>query len=770
MADINTGDFSRWYRGFPSPTQNQVLPNTGNFSIWSKGSPALIQYLVTSVTYTGDYLLKSRLIKYVLNNYILKAATERVRLGSYLLGATLFKTVGASYTLVSNLFGNIGSEYYLDAYLIYLKTGSYLLSSTLFKTISDTYKFTSRLVGIVSSSFLLKATLFKHFTNSYVLRMSISELLRQLYLTYITFDVYGLLSPGVQQGGSRVISNPHILNKIYVYVKDTGLAGDTIIDINKGGVSIFAAPADRIYIHHDDLNKFVEKEVNVKLTKGDVLSVDIDGVSTNASELSVIFHLDTYTGLKPQVTNVDILDDSFLLSKEHIWITDKLKFKIRFENSMDVSITPTVSLITSDGVITPLTGGWSHTILKDDTYITTEVDIDTLGSNQLVISGATDRYGIVMSGYHYDFRLEEFYNKISFPKYTKISTISIDFVNVVARKLSFSLDGTTFSAEQDFAYTKTVDITDVSIGGNTAEGVKTLYIRFIDDIGYCTKSIETTYYYTAIGTWTGYLTRQIADVKNNAIITVTLPVDAKNIPVDHISIYQNSVLVDELKEIQKYVFTGLDITLHAVEADRQIDISAGEVILADGSYKVVSGATLTFDACVSADRFDLVVLDETGTLVIIKGTEGEVNETLPYINEMRPDEQAAVLTGKKWPELPEYLDSQIPLYAILLTCNAAENLDGTYYTVLANTTYNHIDFRPTTIMFSVELTEGTTQTIRIEIEDAAGRTSYKDIVVTQITELTVSPTSLKGYSNAGRTTVVKSGVRTTATTLYFKME
>ena len=676
----------------------------------------------------------------------------------------------------------ITGDYLLQAYLYITNSFSYLLKGTLWKIISDnyifkallgsissTYKLTATLLGSVSSYFLFKATIFKHnILSNYILQSFLSIIIRRLYISYLTFDIYGALTTGTQKGGTRLISNPNILSQIYIYLKNTGSSGETIIDINKNGTSIFTNPSQRPHIPYNDINKFDEALVSIALTKNDIITIDIDQIAVGAADLSVILHLDTYTGLKPIVTNIDILDTSFILNSQDVFVNDGLRFKIRFENSMDSSIIPSVDLIKKDGTIISLNGSWISTILKNDTYYTTaytELTEADIGLTKLYIKTATDKYGIEMNGTHFEFQITSFIGKLFYNIYTKEANNEITF-NLISRKLVFSLDGVTYSSEENWDKTKIIDITNSAIGGNSDEGIKTLYIKFLSDIGYMIKIITFKYYYTPISSnWSAALLKKIVEgYKTQYIVAIKLSLDFETSPIKKIRVYQNTVLNAEIVNIQKYIFEGFDLTLNTNELLRQISISSGKVLLSDGSYIEIAGTIITLDECVLSDRYDMIVLDETGNYKVIKGDEGQVNEKQPFLNDMSI---SPISSGDKWPQLPNYPDSYIPLWVIYLKREAPS---GYYYTLLYKLYQYHFDARPMQILRQLTLNEGIDNTIKIEIEDISSRTSYKEIIIPYINKVLISTRKLQAYSNEEMTIEVISGERTTAQKLWFKME
>lgn len=705
----------------------------------------------------------------ITGDYLLQAILYNIRSSNYLLKGNLLGTISSTYKLISTLLGTISSNYILDAYLVWLKTGTYTLTSTLLKTFLDTYKLVATLCKLISNDFLFKATLLKHLNLSYILQAVITGIIRNLYISYLTFDVYGTLTQEIQIGGTRVISNPNLLSQIYIYLKNTGSSGETIIDINKNGTSIFTSPSQRPHIPYNDINKFDEASVSVALTKDDIITIDIDQIATGSSDLSVILHLDTYSGLKPVITNIDILDTSFILNSQDIFVNDGLRFKIRFENSMDSSISPIVELIKKDGTIVSLSGNWINSILEDDTFYTsvytglTELDI---GLIKLYIKTATDKYGMEMVGTYFEFQITSFMGKIFYNTYTKEANNEITF-NLISRKLAFSLNGVTYSQEENWNNIKTIDITNPVIGGNSFEGIKTLYIKFLSDIGYMIKVITFKYYYLPLSeNWSAVLLKKIVEgSKNQYIVSIKLSINFANAPIQKIRIYQNTILNTEIIKIQKYIFEGFDLTLNADEKLRHISISSGKVLLSDGNYTEVTGTAIILDECILSDRYDMIVLDEIGNYKIIKGEEGQVNEKQPYLNDMSfPN----FISEEKWPQSPNCSDFYIPLWLIHL--KIVNGLPSGPYTTIHNSFQYHFDIRSKQILIPIELNEEINNIIKVEIEDIASRTSYKEIIIPYINEVLISTRRLRAYSDEAMTIEVISGERTIAQKLWFKLE
>jgi hypothetical protein len=88
---------------------------------------------------------------------------------------------------------------------------------------------------------------------------------------------------------------------------------------------------------------------------------------------------------------------------------------------------------------------------------------------------------------------------------------------------------------------------------------------------------------------------------------------------------------------------------------------------------------------------------------------------------------------------------------------------------LLNLSGFNFDLRILSLISNVTLTETDNTTIRIQITDDAGRTSYKETILNLTTTVNYSTKVLKAYSDSAKTIEIKSGEKTTATTIYFDL-
>ena len=98
-------------------------------------------------------------------------------------------------------------------------------------------------------------------------------------------------------GGAYICTRSGEISSVYIYAREPGTAGQTTVDLNKNGASIFISPGDRPTLLYDDAN-LVQKSVTlsgVPFVPEDVLTVDIDEVAANALDLTVVVALDITT-------------------------------------------------------------------------------------------------------------------------------------------------------------------------------------------------------------------------------------------------------------------------------------------------------------------------------------------------------------------------------------------------------------------------------------------------------------------------------------------
>ena len=102
-----------------------------------------------------------------------------------------------------------------------------------------------------------------------------------------TWNVAGVLSALAEVGGALIAPRDLVIEKAYIYCKDTGgTSGDTIVDINKNGTTIFTTQANRPTLAYDDGDKkAVSPAPDVtSLAEGDIVTIDIDAIPGTASE------------------------------------------------------------------------------------------------------------------------------------------------------------------------------------------------------------------------------------------------------------------------------------------------------------------------------------------------------------------------------------------------------------------------------------------------------------------------------------------------------
>lgn len=103
--------------------------------------------------------------------------------------------------------------------------------------------------------------------------------------------ISGALSTGTEVGGVWVVPQDLKIKKVWIYCKNTGTAGTTIVDVNRNADgSIFSTANDRPQLAYDDADKKAESGTLgiTTLSEGDLVKVDIDQIATGAENLSII--------------------------------------------------------------------------------------------------------------------------------------------------------------------------------------------------------------------------------------------------------------------------------------------------------------------------------------------------------------------------------------------------------------------------------------------------------------------------------------------------
>jgi hypothetical protein len=102
--------------------------------------------------------------------------------------------------------------------------------------------------------------------------------------------VSGNLATGNNQGGVWIVPQTLTVEKAYIYCKNPGTAGNTVVDVNKNGTTIFTTQTNRPALAYNDADK---KAVSgapevTGLVEGDIITIDIDQTATGAADLTVI--------------------------------------------------------------------------------------------------------------------------------------------------------------------------------------------------------------------------------------------------------------------------------------------------------------------------------------------------------------------------------------------------------------------------------------------------------------------------------------------------
>lgn len=98
-------------------------------------------------------------------------------------------------------------------------------------------------------------------------------------------------------GGAYIATRSGELSAVYIYARQPGTAGQTTVDVNMNGTTVFSNPSHRPSLLWDDANQ-VQKSITlsgVSFGPETVFTVDIDEVATNSADLTVVLALDILT-------------------------------------------------------------------------------------------------------------------------------------------------------------------------------------------------------------------------------------------------------------------------------------------------------------------------------------------------------------------------------------------------------------------------------------------------------------------------------------------
>lgn len=130
----------------------------------------------------------------------------------------------------------------------------------------------------------------------------------------ILFSVEGRLATGTNSANLYMITKDTTINQVYLYGKYLGVTGSTIVDVNltRSGTTstIYTTQANRPTLNYTDTDGWVFGTPNItSFGAGDVLSLDIDTVSTGSEDI-VVAKLITGTSSSSSGISVEESDGS----------------------------------------------------------------------------------------------------------------------------------------------------------------------------------------------------------------------------------------------------------------------------------------------------------------------------------------------------------------------------------------------------------------------------------------------------------------------------
>ena len=96
------------------------------------------------------------------------------------------------------------------------------------------------------------------------------------------FTINGAVTTGTKIDGSRYVPRNYTITKVVLHVETNGGAsGNTIIDVNKNGTTLFTVQANRPTVAWDAGDDITEEVSNMDITAiegADILTMDVDTV------------------------------------------------------------------------------------------------------------------------------------------------------------------------------------------------------------------------------------------------------------------------------------------------------------------------------------------------------------------------------------------------------------------------------------------------------------------------------------------------------------
>lgn len=122
------------------------------------------------------------------------------------------------------------------------------------------------------------------------------------------FEVAGVLATGTNIPNAILFTRSTTISKCYMYCKDTGVTGTTIVDVNLNGTTIFTTQANRPNLTAGGFswNSFVPDVLT--FVEGDVLTLDIDQIAVDAEDMVLVMAVAGTSGGGGGGTPIEISD------------------------------------------------------------------------------------------------------------------------------------------------------------------------------------------------------------------------------------------------------------------------------------------------------------------------------------------------------------------------------------------------------------------------------------------------------------------------------
>ena len=498
------------------------------------------------------------------------------------------------------------------------------------------------------------------------------------------------------------------IENVITHCKNKGSSGETKVNVKLNGDSIFYNETDKPVLPFDASKNYDQSnEPYLKLIgKNDLITVDIESVAVGATGLTVNVAI-SQTSIPISVQKIEAIDENgFVYAGTDILGSNTVYFKVYFSTSF--LFPPSIQIVDSEGSTTDLElDTISTTVISNDTVTTKSIDTsEYVGSYSLVIKNATSATGILQDPFEkkYLFSDENISDYLEYDKYSNEAEVFITISNLSIFKssissFSYSLNDVDWTDDVVFTNPLTINITNSTVGGSTAEEDKTIYLRFKNKEGSGHLSVTVTigYYYSAIS-FDAYYVRHSSDMY---VVDYSLPDSATTVPLKGLDIYNGSTLVKSLT-FENLPLSDFNITSTWEDANSRfkIDVDAGYTTGSKGDaiYSIEASTFYINQPTDNPEKLYLVMVEVDTNTVICQEVLTRTLDTAKY------------LTHEDFIDIvANYKEDYIVLYGVHVFKSNLEEIS-----IIYNYVYNYT--------LTAIVVEGITLDLSIKITDQAGRT------------------------------------------------